>query len=127
MGIYDPLEKRVLPLKQMNHLHQLFTCETSNVIIVVIDKKQQVSQNRCEEAIVAAIFNDNFFMPQVLCLIMENRKEIMLMFMAAALIGVIGVTVMETMYYVNAAPSDIGQCASALKNASAQLCHNFID
>jgi len=47
------------------------------------------------------------------------------MIMAAALVGVIGVTVMETMYYVDAAPSFIGECASALKNASAQFCHNL--
>ena len=46
MGICDPPEKRALPVNQMNHFHRLSICETSNAIIVGIDKKRQVSPNR---------------------------------------------------------------------------------
>ena len=46
------------------------------------------------------------------------------MIMAAVLVGALGVTVMENIYYVEA-KSFIGECASGLKNASSQFCHDL--
>jgi len=60
---------------------------------------------------------------------MENKT--LLTILAVALLGLLGVTVTETvsvplpLQQAAEAKLGTGQCASFFKNASSQICHNF--
>lgn len=58
-------------------------------------------------------------------LLMDNNSMFVILALVAALglVGVVAVNIMLTAQEAEAAKSRTGQCASTLKNASAQICH----
>jgi len=59
------------------------------------------------------------------------NKLLLTILAIVASIGLVGITVTETIsmpqqQQVTEAKSPVGECASFLKNASAQICHNLI-
>jgi len=61
-------------------------------------------------------------------IVTDMKKTKLAIFASVAALGLVAVTALDTLVTaeeVQGAKSAVGECASALKNASAQICHNF--
>lgn len=61
-------------------------------------------------------------------MVTDMKKTGLAIFALVAALGLVGVTALDTLITaeeVKGAKSIVGECASSLKNASAQLCHNL--